>query len=132
MRYVRPKDVKKMLLKLAKTTYWKKWAAKHECEELEEGVWLESTLDLLRRGPRMCGRRSVARWQGNWLWKDVAERTHRCWMVERKQMPRLSQRRRHGEAQALPLPRLERNQTWDPRGLKEVGANIDDIEHGME
>ena len=21
--------------------YWEKWAAKHECEELKEGAWLE-------------------------------------------------------------------------------------------
>ena len=30
MRYVCPKDVKKMLLKQARSTYWMKWAAKHE------------------------------------------------------------------------------------------------------
>ena len=28
MRYVCPKDVKKMLLKQARTVHWKKWAAK--------------------------------------------------------------------------------------------------------
>ena len=32
MRYVCPKDVKKMLLQQARTVYWKKWAAKHEYE----------------------------------------------------------------------------------------------------
>ena len=41
MRYVCPKDVKKMLLQQARKVYWKKWAAKHECEELKEGIWLE-------------------------------------------------------------------------------------------
>ena len=34
------RDVKNMLLKQAWTVHWKKWAAKHECEELKEGVWL--------------------------------------------------------------------------------------------
>ena len=29
MRYVCPKDVKKMLLQQARSVYWKKWAAKH-------------------------------------------------------------------------------------------------------
>ena len=29
--------------------YWKKWAAKHEHEELEEGVWIEPALALLRK-----------------------------------------------------------------------------------
>ena len=27
----------------------KKWAAKHECEELKEGVWLEPIQAMLRR-----------------------------------------------------------------------------------
>ena len=38
MRVVCPQDVKKMLLKQARTTHWRKWAAKHESEELKEGV----------------------------------------------------------------------------------------------
>ena len=49
MRYVCPKDVTKMLLKQARSTYWKKWAAKHEYEELKEGFWLEPALALLRK-----------------------------------------------------------------------------------
>ena len=42
-------DEKKMLLKQARMVDWKKWAAKHECEELTEGVWLELIQGLLRR-----------------------------------------------------------------------------------
>ena len=38
MRYVCPKNVKKMLLNQARTIYWKKWAARHEYEELKEGI----------------------------------------------------------------------------------------------
>ena len=49
MGYVCPKDVKKMLLQRARTVYWKKWAAKHEIEELKEGVWLEPALALSRK-----------------------------------------------------------------------------------
>ena len=41
MRYVCPKDVKKMLLGQARSTHWRKWAAKHENEESKEGFWLE-------------------------------------------------------------------------------------------
>ena len=48
VRCVCPKDVKKMLLQQARTVYWKKWAAKHECEELKEGIWLEPAPALLR------------------------------------------------------------------------------------
>ena len=48
MRYVCPKDVKKMLLGQARSTFWRKWAAKHENEELKEGIWLEPALVLLR------------------------------------------------------------------------------------
>ena len=42
MRVVCPQDVMKMLLKQAKMVYCKKWATKHECEELREGVWFPS------------------------------------------------------------------------------------------
>ena len=49
MRYVCPKDVKKMLLQQARAVYWEKWAAKHEYEELKEGSWLEPALALLRK-----------------------------------------------------------------------------------
>ena len=49
MRFVCPKDVKKMLVQRARSVYWKKWAAKHECERLKEGAWLETGLHLLRK-----------------------------------------------------------------------------------
>ena len=38
MRHVCPKDVKKMLVQKARSVCWKKWAAKHEYEELKEGA----------------------------------------------------------------------------------------------
>ena len=41
MRLVCPKDVEKKLIQRARSVYWKKWAAKHEYEELKEGAWLE-------------------------------------------------------------------------------------------
>ena len=47
-RSVCQKDVKKMLLGQATSTFWRKWA-KHEHEELKEGIWLEPALTLLRR-----------------------------------------------------------------------------------
>ena len=50
MRHVCPKDVKKMLSKqAARPVYWKKWAAKHEYEELKDGLWLEPALALLQK-----------------------------------------------------------------------------------
>ena len=41
MRAVCPQDVKKMLLRQARTVYCRKWAAKHERVEFKQGVWLE-------------------------------------------------------------------------------------------
>ena len=32
-----------------RSTYWKKWAAKHENVEMKEGVWLEPASALLRK-----------------------------------------------------------------------------------
>ena len=49
MRFVCPKDVEKMLMQRARSVYWKKWAVKHEYEELREGAWLEPGLALLRK-----------------------------------------------------------------------------------
>ena len=48
MGVVWPQDVTKMLLKQARTVSWKKWAAKHECQELKQGVRLEPIQALLR------------------------------------------------------------------------------------
>ena len=49
MRYVCPRDVKKMLVQQARSVRWKKWAAKHENEELKE---LEPALALPRKKTR--------------------------------------------------------------------------------
>ena len=49
MRFVCPKDVRKMLVQRARSEQWKKWAAKHEYEELNEGAWLEPGLPLFRK-----------------------------------------------------------------------------------
>ena len=99
MRFACPKDVKKMLLKQSR--------AKHVYEELKEGMWLEPTLAMLRRRTKEVWtdkHHNIARKlivEGGWV------QTFRYWLVKRKQVPRMSQTRRHGEAQALPVPRLE-------------------------
>ena len=86
-RFVCPKDVKKMLLQRARTVYWKKWAAKHDYEELKEGIWLEPALALLRKrtkGDWTEKHRNVARklvLEGGWVqqrlfdtgWSDKSE-----------------------------------------------------------
>ena len=52
MRFVYPRDVKKILVQRARSVCWKKWAAKHEYEELIEGVSLEPDLALFRKKVR--------------------------------------------------------------------------------
>ena len=37
------------VLQRARTVHWKKWAAKHEYDELKEFIWLEPALALLRK-----------------------------------------------------------------------------------
>ena len=49
MSLVCPPDVKKMLLEQTRTAYWWKWAAKHECEELNEGARLRPIQAMPRR-----------------------------------------------------------------------------------
>ena len=46
MRLACPKDVRKMRVQWARSVNWKKWAAKHEQEELKVGAWLEQWLTL--------------------------------------------------------------------------------------
>ena len=36
MQFVCPRNMNKMLLKQVRTIYWKKWASRHECEELSK------------------------------------------------------------------------------------------------
>ena len=38
-----------LLVQRARSVHWKKWAAKHEYEELKEGAWLEPGLALSRK-----------------------------------------------------------------------------------
>ena len=77
VRYVCPKDVKKMLVQQARSVHWKKWAAKHACEELKEGIWLEPALALLRKktkGDLSEKDRNVARklvLEGGWVQKKL-------------------------------------------------------------
>ena len=59
MRFTCPKDVKKLLMQRARSVYWKKWAAKHEYEELKEGTWLELGRALL----------SITMLPGRFSWK---------------------------------------------------------------
>ena len=100
---------------------WKKWAAKHEYEELKEGAWLEPGVALLRKKVKEHWtekHRNVARQiflEGGWTQKRL-----RYWMVGRKQVPRMSQRRGNGEARAIPLSRMARSQTGDPDAFRKV------------
>ena len=107
---------KKMLVQRARSGNWKKWAAKHEYEELKEGAWLEPGLALLRKKVKENWteeHRNVARkifLEGGWTqkrlfdlgWSDVSQcqacqleegaekhRLHHCpeWYEVRREIP---------------------------------------------
>ena len=65
-----------MLKKQAQSIYWVKWEAKHENEELKEGIWLKPALALLRRKTKdewTDKHRHVERkmaLEGGWVQKD--------------------------------------------------------------
>ena len=67
-----------MLFAQARSTYWREWAAKHEYEELNNGIWLEPALALLRRKTkeewtdkhRHVGRELVL--EESWVQKDFS------------------------------------------------------------
>ena len=66
-----------MLVQRARSVYWEKRVAKHECEELKEEEWLEPGLALLRKKVRENWtekHRSVARkifLEGGWTQKRL-------------------------------------------------------------
>ena len=70
MRYVCPRDVKKMLVQGARSVYWKKWAAKHEQEELTEGARIEA----LVRKRKVFGLRNIVMWPERSSWKEVGRK----------------------------------------------------------
>ena len=71
MRYVCPKDVKKMLMKQAGSAFWRKWVAKHEYEELKE-VSGSSQFWFCSEGKRRRkGLTSIATFPENWFWKEA-------------------------------------------------------------
>ena len=118
MRFVCPRDVKKMVVQRARSVYWKKWAAKHEHEELKEGAWLEPALALLRNkvkenwNDNHCNVARKIFLEGGWTdgWSDVSS-YHACQMEEGTE-----------KAEALPLSRMVRDQERDARGPSEGGS----------
>ena len=109
-----------MLVRRARTVYRKKWAAKHEQEELQEGAWIDPAPVLLRRNAKgvWTGRhRNEARkifLEGGWTqkrlfdfgWSDISQcqacqmeegtekhRLYRCpqWYEVRREIPKPSE-----------------------------------------
>ena len=103
MGCVCPRDVKKMLVQRARSVYWKKWAARHEYEELKEGAWLEPGIALLRKKVKENGLKSIAMWQGRSSWKEVGRNRDYGRMLSMSCMPIGG---RHRKAQAAPLSRM--------------------------
>ena len=83
----------------ARSVYWKKWAAKHEYEELKEGAWLDPGLALLRKNVMENWtekHRNVARkifleggWTQkrlfdiDWSWEQKARTSQKEWRWQR-------------------------------------------------
>ena len=117
-----------------RSVYWKKWAAKHEYEDLKEGVWLEPELGLLREKMKDNStekHRNVARkifLEGGWTQKRLFD----VGWSDTSQCQACLTGRRHREAQALPLPRMVRSQTRDSRGFQEAGAKSKNLKEGVE
>ena len=71
MRNVCPKDVKKMPLQQAGMVYWKKWAAKRECEELKES-YLAETKEGWTEKHRNVARKLVL--EGGWVQQKLGRK----------------------------------------------------------
>ena len=123
-----------MLVQRARSVYWKKWAAKHEYEELKEGEWLEPALALLRKKVREDWtekHRNVARkifLEGGWrqkrlfdtVWSDVSQ-CQACHKEKGTEKHRLYH-----------CPELHEVRREIPGGLQEVGAKGENVEERVE
>ena len=115
--------------------YWKKWAAKHEYEELKEGAWLEPGFALLRKKVRENWtekHRNVASkvfLEGGWTQKKKAVR---CWMVGYQSVSSLPDGGRHRKARPLPLSGMARGEARRSRSFQEVGAKGENVKEGVE
>ena len=133
MRFVCPKDIRKVLVQRARSLFWKKWAARHECEELKEGAWLEPGLALLRKKVRdnwTEKHRNVARkifLEGGWtqtkpfdIGRSDVNQCHASKREEGTEMDRLYH-----------CPEWYEVRREIPRGLQKVGAkgkNLKEVE----
>ena len=123
-----------MLVQTARSVYWKKWAAKHEYEELNEGAWLEPVLALLQKKAKENWtekQRNVARkifLEGGWTQKRLFD----FGWSDTSQCQACKKRGRNRKAQAIPLPRKVRSQTRDSRSFQEVGAKSKNLKEGVE
>ena len=134
VRYVCPKDVKKLLLQGARTVHWKKRAVKHQYEELKEGAWLEPALALLQKKTKRDWtekHRNAARkllLEGGWCSKGFSTLVGRMEVS----VKRVTKQKRYRKAQTQPLPRMARDQKGDPRVFQKVGAKSENVEGGVE
>ena len=134
MRFVSPKKVKKMLVQRARSVHWKKWAAKHDCEELKEGERLEPGLALLRKKVRENWtekHRSVARkifLEGGWTQKKAI----RYWMVGYQSVSSLPDGGRPRKAQASPLSGMAHSEARYSGSFQEMGAKGGNFKERME
>ena len=123
-----------MLVQRARSVYWKKWTAKHECEELKEGAWLEPGLAFLRKKVKEIWtekHRNVARkifLEGGSTQKKII----RYWMVRQQSVSSLSEGGRLRKAQALPLSGMARSEARYSRSFQEMGAKGENIKERME
>ena len=135
MRFLCPKDVKKMLVQRARSVYWKKWAAKHQYEELKEGAWLEPGLALLRKNvSENWTEKSIAMWPGRSFWKELGRKKKaiRYWVVGYQSVSSLPDGGRHRKAQAPPLSGMARSEARYSKSFQEMGANGENVKERME
>ena len=112
-----------MFLKQAGSTCWRKWTAKHEYEELNEGMCLEPALALLRRKTKE-------------EWTDKHRNVARKLVLEGGWVPRrifdIGCHKEEGTEKHRPWPRIVRSQTGDPTNLHNVGAKSENLKKRVE
>ena len=132
MRCVCPTDVMKVLLQQARTVYWKKWAAKHEYEELKEGISLELALALMRKKTKEDWTEKHRNVATKLVWKEAVCRNDSSTKVGRMKVSAKPVTRRKVQKNTGSTIAQNGTNSRDSRCFPKEGAKSENFKEGVE
>ena len=100
----------KMFLRQVRRLYWKTWAAKHECVELKDGLWLEPIQACCEERDNMDTQAPTCDEEVGTGSRLGGEKIVRHCSVRRTEMSKMSKKEARRSTQIVSLPVLEGGQ----------------------